>query len=116
METIKKDLKIDTRTTFKFIISLSNVDDEPLDLTGFLVKAEIRETPTSTAVLATFTVFIEEENGLISLTLDPIESAKLQTIKNTIIPEYDVLLKYPDTTVKKLVKGKILVTKTVTVF
>lgn len=115
METIKKDLKIDSRTTFKFVIELLDSDDNPIDLTDHLVKAEIRESSTSVDILAAFLININALEGTIELSLDPMESAKLQLVKNTIKPEYDVLMRYPDMSVKKLVKGKISITKTVTI-
>ena len=50
------DLEIEQGTTFLSTVTLQNDDLTPVDLTGFSLKAQIRETPNNAILAAEFTI------------------------------------------------------------
>ena len=93
--------------TLEFQITLKNPNDTPQDLTGYTVKSEIRSSPTSTFVMATFTVRNAPlgADGRIVLRLEAVDTEIFRTSPSGV---YDVqITKDSDGTRRTILGGTI---------
>lgn len=99
------NISIERNVDFCLVMTLKNDTGGVIDVTNATIDAEIKQDyyfPT----LETFTVTkITPASGLIKLTLDASETAALHPGPL----KYDVLVKYADNTIQKILKGTVSV-------
>ena len=103
-----------------FILELQKTEDDeitPIDLTGCVIRMQVRASPGDATVLAEFGtvlpltgIVLDGPNGTMTLTItDEISAA--WTFANGV---YDIEIAFPGGTVERLVQGKFLVDPEVT--
>lgn len=115
VQPAKNDLMIYQGTTFTKTWTW-RTDDVPVDLTGCTIRSQIRQTPNSRDAL----LDMSTENGLITLTdavngefsvrVEADDTAEL----NFTSAVYDLEIEFPDTTVVRLLYGKVRLSQEVT--
>lgn len=105
----KANLVIDQGTHFSTTISIANMDDEAIDLTGYTGAAQIRKHHSS-ANAVNFGVSIDAALGDLTLSLTPSQS-------NAMVPGryvYDVEVTDSSNVVSRIVEGIVTITPGVT--
>lgn len=105
---LKANLTVDQGTDYQTSITLTDVDDNAVSLTGYTANAQIRKTYTSSNAV-NFTVTLETSTGVVGLSLT-------DTQTSNIVPGryvYDVLLTREGITTR-IVEGIVTVTPGVT--
>ena len=82
------NIYIDQGADFTTVISLTDSNDDALNLTGYTALAQIRKTYGSTTVAAAFGTVLTSDSGQISLTLTDTVTAAMTSGRYV----YDVLL------------------------
>jgi hypothetical protein len=105
-----RNLTIDQGTTFSISIELSDAIDNPLDLTEYTIRAQLRKSYGSN----TFTQFSTSsgenpENGVITLSLTSVQTTSLRPGRYV----YDIEIQNDDG-VTRVLEGIITVTPEVT--
>jgi hypothetical protein len=105
-----RNLTIDQGTTFSISIELSDAIDNPLDLTEYTIRAQLRKSYGSN----TFTQFSTSkgenpENGVITLSLTSVQTTSLRSGRYV----YDIEIQNDDG-VTRVLEGIITVTPEVT--
>ena len=96
MAVYVNNITVDTGSNFYRDFYLDDVDGNPIDLTGYTGKSEIRKHPESIGVAATFTLsFVDRSNGQIRLSLDRFVTEKIKPGRYV----YDVM--FTDSSSKK---------------
>lgn len=79
MAVYVNNITVDTGSNFYRDFYLDDVDGNPIDLTGYTGKSEIRKHPESVGVAATFTLaFVDRTSGRIRLSLDRYVTEKIK--------------------------------------
>lgn len=108
---IYANLQVDQGSTFKTTINVSQAGGgDSLDLTGYLVRAQMRKSYASSASIDFDTLVDDPENGVISIALTAAASAAAKAGRYV----YDVEIESPSETVTRVVEGQIEVTPRVT--
>jgi hypothetical protein len=116
------NITIEKGATFSRQIQLSDADGADYNLTGFTASAQIRESHSSSAVVATFTTTISTPatDGIINMSLTAAQTAEL-SVPNSKEPEfttktyiYDLIITHTDTRVIRLLQGEVTVVARVT--
>lgn len=105
----KANIIVDQGTTFSTSISLTDDDDNPVNLTGFIGRSKMKKHYTSSNSQS-FTVSLSGSTGIITLSLSDSQTAN-------IIPGryvYDVELISPTNVVSRIIEGIVTVTPEVT--
>lgn len=106
----KANLVIDQGTTFSTTLNLTDENNDPLQLNGYVANSQIRKWYTSTSAI-NFNASINVDSGTIVLTLDA-------NTTNNMIPGryvYDVeLTETSSNIVSRVVEGIVTVTPSVT--
>lgn len=105
----KANLVIDQGTTFSTDISLTDENNDPLDLNGFTANSQIRKWYTSTTIAASFSTAINVESGSLTLSLTPVQTSNLVSGRYV----YDVEIS-DGSQVSRIVEGIVTVTPQVT--
>jgi len=96
------DLRIDQGATLALDIECQDDLGNPMDLTGYAARAQIRYRYTDTDPAAVFSVVLNETPGVVSLILGAAQSAGLTRPTGV----WDCQLTWPDGTVQRLAEGK----------
>ena len=105
----KANLVIDQGTNFSTTISIANMDDEAIDLTGYAAIAQIRKHYSSSNSV-NFGVSIDAALGDLTLSLTPAQT-------NAMVPGryvYDVAVMDSSNVVSRIVEGLVTITPSVT--
>ena len=109
MATIS-NLVIDQGTTFSSIISLTNQDGTPMNLTGHTVKSQFRKSYQSSSA-TNFTASIYNATaGQIRLQLTPSDTSSLQAGRYL----YDIELTNPSSEKIRALEGLVILTPEIT--
>ena len=102
--------------TFRRILRLQDRLGAAIDLTGCIVRMQIRQAITDALPLIDLTetnnraIITDATNGEITLTIEAEDSASLDFVKGF----YDVEVEYSDGTVDRVLEGKVKLSKEVT--
>lgn len=107
---IKANIIVDQGSNYSTTITLTDDDDNVINLTGYTANAQIKKTYTSSTATP-FTTSINATAGIITLSLTSTASANLVAGRYV----YDVLLKSSDNVKSRAVEGIITVTPRVAV-
>lgn len=105
----KANLFIDQGTHFSTTVSLADMDDQAIDLTGYTGSAQIRKHYSS-ANAVNFAVTISPESGDLTLSLTPAQT-------NAMVPGryvYDVEITNSQNITSRVVEGLVTITPSVT--
>ena len=105
----KANLIVDQGTHFSTTISIANMDDEAIDLTGYSAAAQIRKHYSSSNSV-NFGVSIDAQQGDLTLTLTPAQT-------NAMVPGryvYDVEVTNSSNVVSRVVEGIVTINPGVT--
>jgi hypothetical protein len=106
---VKANIIIDQGTDYTTNITLSDVNDTMLDLTGYTATAQIRKTYTSTTATP-FTTTVNTATGSVLLSLSSTASANLAAGRYV----YDLLLKSSANVKSRVVEGIVTISPRVT--
>ena len=115
----KLNIVIDQGATFPLYVEYKDPDGDPIDLTGYSVRMQIRQSASAAAKLLDFdsadldagmTVEALDETGVIDLKLAPSVTSGL----TFNAAEWDLVVESPDGIVTRLVQGKASVSLGVT--
>lgn len=110
------DIIVKQGATYVLKIQLKDEDKQPINITGYTIKSEIRKSPGAATVEATFTPTITDAvNGQFELELDYTTTASLDFDREKYV--YDVILHNPagsGTRIRPL-QGEVAINKRVTV-
>ena len=111
MATIS-NLVIDQGTTFSSIISLTNQDGTPMDLTDYTVKSQFRKSYQSSSAVSFAASIYDAEAGQILLSLDPENTTNIQAGRYL----YDIELTSPAPEFRKTraLEGLVILTPEIT--
>ena len=105
---IKANLFIDQGTDYQTTITLTDVDDNVVNLAGYTANAQLRKTYTSSNAVS-FTVALTEATGEVRLSLTDTQTSNIVAGRYV----YDVLLT-ANTITTRIVEGIVTVTPGVT--
>ncbi len=105
---IKANLFIDQGTDYQTVITLTDVDDDIVNLSGYTANAQLRKTYSSSNAVS-FTVTLAEATGEVTLSLTDAQTANIVAGRYL----YDVLLT-SNTITTRIVEGIVTVTPGVT--
>jgi len=105
----KANITVDQGTTFSTNISLTDDNGEPIDLTGYTGRSQMRKHYTSSNSQS-FTVSLSNTSGVVSLSLAATQTANL--IPGRYV--YDVEVISAANVVSRIVEGIVTVTPEVT--
>jgi hypothetical protein len=105
---IKANLIIDQGTDYQTDITLTDLDDNVVNLSGYTANAQIRKSYTSSNAVS-FSVTLGENTGIVTLSLTDTQTANITPGRYL----YDVLLTSNNIT-SRIVEGVVTVTPGVT--
>lgn len=105
---IKANLIIDQGTDYSTTVTLTDVDDNLVSLTGYTANAQMRKTHSSSNSVA-FTVTLNENQGEVVLSLTDTQTANIVAGRYV----YDVILTSNNIT-SRVIEGIVTVTPRVT--
>lgn len=110
---VSKNLNIYEGDTFRFVFRLRQQDlfgeaGAPVNLSGSIVRSQIRPAENSETVLAEFTATHNDDGGEVTLMLTPAVTASL------VDGVWDAQVQFPDGTVRTYLKGTVTVNQEVT--
>jgi len=124
MPTITKigenlDLTIRQGTTFTLPMRLTDPNDAPINITGYLFRGQVRKTPSAAEVIASFSsTIIDAMDGWARLTLTDEVTAAIPAGDTLASPTslyvYDIEYELPNGSVEPLVYGQLKVFREVT--
>jgi hypothetical protein len=106
---IKANIVIDQGTTFQTSINVTDDEENPIDLTGYSVQAQMRKHYTSATSYA-FTATISPALGIVTLAMPANTTNNIAAGRYV----YDCELTDTNSTVSRLVEGIVTVTPGVT--
>lgn len=105
----KANITIDQGTTFSTTISLTDDNGDPINLTGYTGRSQMRKHYTSSNSHS-FAVSLNSEQGTVSLDMTPIQTANLVAGRYV----YDVEVVSGANVVSRIIEGIVTVTPEVT--
>ena len=109
------DCSISQGATYSYGLTLADASNTAINLTGCTIASQIRDTPASSTILATFTVVITNATaGTVSLTLSATQTAGLMATPDGYYYAHDVLLTRADGSIIRVLEGAVEVTAQVT--
>lgn len=110
------DITIEQNADFERNITWNDADCEPVDITGFAIKMQIRGTSYSAAIITLGTVeggieITDAAAGQFSITISAADTANMTEAYNMV---YDVLVTRADMSVVRLIQGSVDVTAGIT--
>lgn len=105
------NLTIHKGTDFEEEFNLTEVDDSPLNLVGYVAAAKIRKHPSAKKYTPFIITFIDRSLGRIKLSLTNEQTLQLKSGRNY----YDVILIDGAERIKKVVEGSVIVNETASV-
>lgn len=115
MPAIKYDFEIEQGADFSLAFRRKGDDGDPIPLTGFTARMQVRANVASNTVLLELTtenerLVIDENDGRVTIALDAETTAAVNWRRGV----YDLELVSPGGSVTRLVEGAITVSKEVT--
>lgn len=114
-------LTIEQGTTFLRIFTIKDSAGNPVNLTGYDLRGQIRETYSSSAVIISFNFEIHEPlNGKFKMSLSPTETSSIpveaaSSFKKSLTKyAYDVELVAPSGSIERLIEGVAQISPEVT--
>jgi hypothetical protein len=112
MPAAYQDLFLEQGTTFITELTLTDSNGYPYELTQMDIYAQARKSYYSSNVVINFTTNIyDANNGVITLTANANTTAAISASQKLV---YDVILKNVDTTVTRVLEGRIFISPSVT--
>jgi len=117
------DLTIEQGTTFKRVLTIKDDLDALIDLTGETFRGQIRKTPSSTTIVATFTCTLRNQvtnKGEVEILISAADTALIPLAsqsKPLIVAEnfvYNIERVKADLTVSRILEGIAIVSPEVT--
>jgi len=117
------DLTIEQGTTFKRVLTIKDDLDALIDLTGETFRGQIRKTPSSTTIVATFTCTLRNQvtnKGEVEILISAADTALIPLAsqsKPLIVAEnfvYNIERVKTDSTVSRILEGIAIVSPEVT--
>ena len=109
MATIS-NLVIDQGTTFSSIITLTNQDGTPMNLTGYTVKSQFRKSYQSSSATSFTTSIYDAAAGKIRLQLSPTDTSGVQAGRYL----YDIELTSGSGEKSRALEGLVILTPEIT--
>lgn len=106
---LKANLQIDQGSTYNTTLSLTDANDDPMDLTGYTGAAQMRKHYTSSNSTS-FSVTLNSTAGTVGLTMSANTTAGITAGRYV----YDVEITSPSDVVTRVVEGIVTVTPNVT--
>ena len=100
------NIYIDQGSDFTTVISLTDSNNEALNLTGYSALAQIRKTYGSTAIAATFGTSLTTDSGQLTLSLTDVVTAAMSSGRYV----YDVLLTDGSGDKTRVLEGQAILT------
>lgn len=101
---------IDQGTTYKTPFSILEIDGTAKDITGAIVRSQMRKSPRS-ATAINFTAIIEDAvNGKVSMSLTANETSAIKPGRYV----YDYEIEFLDGTVERVLEGQVTITPEIT--
>lgn len=123
MAAASLDLTIEQGTTFKRVLTIKDDLDALIDLTGETFRGQIRKTPSSTTIVATFTCTLRNQvtnKGEVEILISAADTALIPLAsqsKPLIVAEnfvYNIERVKTDSTVSRILEGIAIVSPEVT--
>ena len=110
MSASSYDLCIQRNTNFSFTIQLKDSNGVPIDLTEAYVYSEIRQDYYLPVLGVLGGSIVSEPSGIVSFSMNAEQTANLHpgTLK------YDVLVRYVDNSMQKVLRGNVEVESNIT--
>jgi len=105
----KANIVIDQGTTFSTTINLTDDDDAPINLTGYIGRSKMKKHYTSSNSYS-FAVSVGGSTGVLTLSLSATQTSNIVPGRYV----YDVELIDPSNVVSRIVEGIVTVTPEVT--
>lgn len=106
---IKANLTIDQGTDYSTSVNLTDADGNVVALSGYTANAQIRKTYSSSNSVS-FSVALQEANGVIQLSLTDAQTANLVAGRYV----YDVIVTNQASITSRVVEGIVTITPRVT--
>lgn len=111
MSAVKYNFELNQGETFDTTFTVLYADRRPFDLTGYLVRGQVRQAYTDSAPLVTFTCEVADPAaGRIRMSLTAAETAALDFTKGV----YDIEVESEAGVVTRVVQGVVTLSKEVT--
>lgn len=111
MPATVQNLIIDARGVVSGDVQLIGADDQPLNLTGYTARANVKGKYSDPAPLAVFTCTVDGPVGTVSWRMDKTETAKLQSVTTECV--WDLWLDDPDGVPDPILRGSVRVNRAV---
>lgn len=106
----KYDLKIEQGATFALEIVCKDDAGAVLPLTGCVAAAQVRYKISDASPAATFTTYVDEANGIVTLSLSASDTSGLSRTYGV----WDANIEWPGGSVQRLVEGAVEISLEVT--
>ena len=106
----KANLVIDQGSTFSVDLTLQDENGDALLLAGYTANSQMRKWYTSSTPAATFTIYLNDVTGVITLSLDSSTTSNLTAGRYV----YDVLLNSGAGVKSRIIEGIVTVLPSVT--
>ena len=100
------NIYIDQGSDFSTVISLTDSNNDALNLTGYSALAQIRKTYGSTTIAATFTTVLTTDSGQLTMSLTDVVTAAMTSGRYV----YDVLLTDGSGDKTRVLEGQAILT------
>jgi hypothetical protein len=111
MATIS-NLVIDQGTTFSSIITLTNQDGTPMDLTDFTVRSQFRKSYQSSSAVNFQASIYDALAGQVQLKLDPSDTTDIQA--GRYLYDIELTSPAPDSSKIRALEGLVILTPEIT--
>jgi hypothetical protein len=112
MPAAYQDLFLEQGSTFITELTLTDNNGYPYDLNQMTIRAQARKSYYSSNVVINFTTNIyDANNGTITLTANSNTTSAISASQKLV---YDVILRHQDTTVTRVLEGRIFISPSVT--
>lgn len=120
MGAAKLDITIEQGVTFRQVLTFTNEDGTPIDVSGWIFSGQIRSTYSSSTVIRafTFTAGTDTNQKIVSITaanaaLITVDATTNYRLKETYYT-YNIIATKPDTSVLRILEGAAIISPTVT--
>ena len=110
MSASSYDLCIPRNTNFSFTIQLKDSNGSPINLTDAFVYSEIRQDYYLPVLGVLGGTIVNEPSGIVSFAMSAEQTSNLH-VGNL---KYDVLVRYSDDTIQKVLRGNVEVESNIT--
>lgn len=107
---IYADITADQGSNFSSEITVTDVDDSPIDLTNYTARGQIRRTYTSSSATSFAAVVSNPTSGIVSISLTSATTANMKPGRYV----YDVEIVSNTNIVTRVIEGQFILTPSVT--